>query len=256
LHPLRGSEFRKDLLSFHREVEYFGALNALAQVLLKGTAPGVPDFYQGTEVWNFSLVDPDNRRPVDFRARQRMLEELKHEQAEDRERLIQSLCAHWKDGRIKMYLTSTMLEFRRDHAALFARGSYLPLRVEGQRAGHLFACARRIETDTGVQWCVVAVPLQMVSVMKPQAALCVQDVWGDTRIVLPTDAPTGWQNIFTQTNYAAGATDDAQSRVLSANDLFAAFPVCLLAGESLDESSESARPTESHAKVTKEVPTA
>jgi (1->4)-alpha-D-glucan 1-alpha-D-glucosylmutase len=256
LHPLRGREFREDFLSFHREVEYFGALNALSQVLLKGTAPGVPDFYQGTEVWNFSLVDPDNRRPVDFRARQRMLEELKHEQAENRERLIESLCTHWKDGRIKMYLTSTMLEFRRDHAALFARGSYLPLRVEGQRAAHLFAFARRLETATRPEWCIVVAPLQLATVMKPQDALNLQGVWGDTRIVLPADSPAEWQNILTQQNHSSSVTEDGQSRVILANDLLGAFPAGLLAGKSLDDSTESTGPDESHVKVTKEVPAA
>lgn len=221
LDPLRGREFREDFLAFHRRIEYFGALNALAQVLLKGAAPGVPDFYQGTELWNFSLVDPDNRRPVDFRLRHRLLEELKHQEAEDRKRLLETLCSHWKDGRIKLYLTSKLLEFRRDRSSHFARGSYLPLRAEGKHARHVFAFARVHDGD----WCMAVAPLQLAAAMPVGGALSTSAFWEDTRVALPDGAPSTWTNLFSNADVCA-----TEPGVLRASDLFAHFPVALLHG--------------------------
>lgn len=225
LHPVRGQRFREDFLAFHRSVEFFGAFNALSQVLLKGTAPGVPDFYQGTEIWNLSLVDPDNRRNVDFRARQQMLEQLKHEEADDRPRLLESLRAHWRDGRIKLYLTAKMLEFRRAHADVFARGSYLPLRTEGKYAAKLFAFARLHENE----WCVVAAPIQLAGTLPIKGDLSTAGIWGDTRIRMPEGAPETWRNVFTEEEIAVGATE-AEESFLMADQGFAAFPVLLLSG--------------------------
>ena len=250
LHPLRGREFREDFLRFHRPLEFHGALNGLSQVLVKGTAPGVPDFYQGTELWNFSLVDPDNRRPVDFRARQGMLEELKHEEAEDRAQLLDTLCAHWKDGRIKLYLTFKMLEFRREHAALFARGSYVPLKAEGKCANQVFAFAREHEGS----WCLVAAPIQLATVLPVQGALSTATVWEDTRIVLPADAPVEWSHLFTEETISASEGSD-DKRFLSLRQIFQRFPAGLLFGQpnsAPDELSgtQEERAAETHAKVT------
>ncbi len=219
LHPQRGLGFRDDFLKLHLRVEYFGALNALSQTLLKGTAPGVPDFYQGTELWTFTLVDPDNRRPVDFKYRQHLLEELKHAEAEDRKALLESLRSHWRDGRIKLYLTFRMLEFRRDHAALFARGSYVPLRVEGPRARNLFAFAR-VE---GNQWMLGAVPIHVAALLPVQTSLSTAELWKDTVVHLPADAPDTWTSVLCGETLSA-----SKSSVLPASAMFTEFPVALL----------------------------
>src|SRR5205823_5608700 len=120
---------------FQKKVAYFGALSGLSQLVLKMTSPGVPDFYRGTDMWDFSLVDPDNRRPVDFSSRIAMLNDLK------RRASLPHLLKHWMDGRLKMYVTWKLLNFRRSHADLFLHGEYIPLRVSGTRANHVIAFA-------------------------------------------------------------------------------------------------------------------
>jgi (1->4)-alpha-D-glucan 1-alpha-D-glucosylmutase len=127
-------EFLASFKQFADRTALLGALNGLAQLALKALTPGVPDFYQGTERWDFSLVDPDNRRPVDFAARERELEPGEPDWP--------YLAAHWRDGRIKFALTRELLRLRRDFAGLFRRGAYDPLPVTGSDAGHVLAFAR------------------------------------------------------------------------------------------------------------------
>src|SRR5258708_16151370 len=103
-----------------KEAARFGAVNSLTQTLLKLTSPGVPDIYQGNEIWDYSLVDPDNRRPVDYKQRRKMLESLATVNPRD-------LVRNWADGRIKLLLTQRVLQFPPDHLELFHRGDYLPL---------------------------------------------------------------------------------------------------------------------------------
>jgi (1->4)-alpha-D-glucan 1-alpha-D-glucosylmutase len=124
-----------------------GAINSLAQTLLKLTSPGVPDIYQGNETWDFSLVDPDNRRPVDYKLRAETLSCLSTKSPED-------LLRNWPDGRIKMFLTQRALYFRNQHVDLFQRGNYLPLRVAGPSADSCIAFARQLDG----QWIIVIAP--------------------------------------------------------------------------------------------------
>ena len=126
--------FINSFANFAERTALLGALNGLSQLALKALLPGVPDFYQGTELWDFSLVDPDNRRPVDFTARAGELAK----EPED----WQSLTANWRDGRIKIALTHGLLRLRREHGELFRRGSYEPLAVAGPQAEHVIAFAR------------------------------------------------------------------------------------------------------------------
>lgn len=219
--PLKGQAFREDFLELQRSVAFYGAINALSQVLLKATAPGVPDFYQGTELWNFSLVDPDNRQAVDFRRRQELLENLKHEDAEDAARLTGTLSTAWRDGRIKLFTTFKTLEFRRAQAALFARGEYLPLALEGPLASHALAFARRLD----VHWCVVAIPLQLRAVLPMGESLTQPEIWKDTAVRLPEGAPRAWRNVFTGEAIAA---DSGKELRLPISTLFGSFPVALL----------------------------
>jgi (1->4)-alpha-D-glucan 1-alpha-D-glucosylmutase len=134
LDPQVSAGFLGSFGQFAARTALLGALNGLSQLALKALLPGVPDFYQGTEFWDFSLVDPDNRRPVDFPTR---LQQMRPEPPD-----WADLVAHWRDGRIKLALTQALLRVRRTHADLFARGTYQPLRVSGPHAEHVIAFSR------------------------------------------------------------------------------------------------------------------
>ncbi|MDZ7636762.1 MAG: malto-oligosyltrehalose synthase [Bryobacterales bacterium] len=225
--PSKGKAFREDFLRLQPILAFYGAINALSQVLLKATAPGLPDFYQGTELWNFSLVDPDNRRPVDFRLRAGILEELKHREADDQPALVRSLCEHWRDGRVKLFTTARTLDFRRAQAALFTKGEYIPLTVEGPRAANVFAFARRLHE----QWCLVAVPLHLRGLLSPGGALVASALWDGTSVVLPANSPSTWNNEFTREALPAAPAKDGSLR-LPVSAMLGAFPVALLSAES------------------------
>lgn len=150
-----------------------GALNGLAQTLLRMTVPGVPDLYQGNEFWDFSLVDPDNRRPVDYTARAQALEA---------ESAPAELLANWRDGRIKQALIAEVLNRRAEHAELFRRGSYQPLEVLGSQAHNVLAFAREHEGKRAF----VIVPVRCATLLENSALPQVDALrWGDTRVVLP-----------------------------------------------------------------------
>ncbi|WP_256822102.1 MULTISPECIES: malto-oligosyltrehalose synthase [unclassified Pseudomonas] len=162
-----------------------GALNGLAQSLLRVTVPGVPDLYQGNEFWDFSLVDPDNRRPVDFNARQHAL---------DTPPDIGKLLFNWRDGRIKQALIAQVLALRKAHPKLFHRGSYTPLDVVGRHAEHVVAFCREYQGKRAL----VVVPRWPYRLLEngvhPQVNA---RVWGDTRVKLPFAAPTeNWKGLF------------------------------------------------------------
>ncbi|WP_236190510.1 malto-oligosyltrehalose synthase [Pseudomonas pharyngis] len=153
-----------------------GALNGLAQTLLRMTVPGVPDLYQGNEFWDFSMVDPDNRRPVDYAARQQALEAP---------RPVQELLANWRDGRIKQALIAEVLRLRADHTELFRQGSYQALEVLGSQAHNVLAFAR----EHGERRIIVIVPIRCATLLENSAVPMVDALrWGDTRVVLPFDA--------------------------------------------------------------------
>ena len=209
--------FLTDLRALQQRVAYYGQFNSLAQTLLKLTSPGVPDTYQGAELWDLSLVDPDNRRPVDFAKRARLLRELKRREKKGVAPLLRELLTHWQDGRIKLYVTSKTLNFRRDNPDLFLRGDYVPLRGRGPGAERVVAYARR----QGTTWALVAVPRLMTRLCPPGEAPLGETVWGDTGIVLPRRAPQSWRNVLTGENVNA-------ERVLLLRDVLRSFPVALL----------------------------
>lgn len=150
-----------------------GALNGLAQTLLRMTVPGVPDLYQGNEFWDFSLVDPDNRRPVDYAAREQALEAALP---------VGELLHDWRDGRIKQALIAQVLNLRVEHAELFRRGSYQALEVLGSQAHNVLAFVR----EHAGQQAIVIVPIRCASLLENSAVPQVDALrWGDTRVVLP-----------------------------------------------------------------------
>jgi (1->4)-alpha-D-glucan 1-alpha-D-glucosylmutase len=124
-------------------VSLLGALNSLSQITLKATMPGVPDFYQGTEFWDLSLVDPDNRRPVGFSARAAVLASMESPD-------WQVLAQHWPDGHIKLAWTRHLLQLRTELADVFADGDYVPLEVIGPHRDHIIAFARRRGRDAAI----------------------------------------------------------------------------------------------------------
>ncbi|GAC1032663.1 malto-oligosyltrehalose synthase [Pseudomonas sp. No.21] len=172
-------ELRIDIAAAANAIAPAGALNGLAQCLLRMTTPGIPDLYQGTEFWDFSLVDPDNRREVDFARRIDALTE-----PADQHQLIE----HWRDGRIKQWLISTVLSVRYARADLFARGDYQPLPVEGEHAEQLLAFAR----SHGGDYLVVLVPRLASGLLDEAVTPHIPPArWGDTRVVLPAAIAEG-----------------------------------------------------------------
>jgi (1->4)-alpha-D-glucan 1-alpha-D-glucosylmutase len=156
------------------EIARLGAINSLSQILLKFASPGVPDIYQGNEIWDFSLVDPDNRRPVDYQRRREMLDALCSSKPEE-------LLQNWPDGRIKMFLTHRALYFRNEHAELFRRGNYLPITASGMFSDSVVSFARELDG----QWLVIIAPRLTSRVGFPP----IGEKWNDTAIELPEALP-------------------------------------------------------------------
>jgi len=216
------NEFLKDLLQFEKKIAYYGALNAIAQALLKITSPGVPDFYQGTELWDFSLVDPDNRRPIDFKRRVKYLNEIIQQEAGDQQSLIRQLLSSWEDGRVKLYVTYKTLNVRKSHKHLFIDGQYIPLQVTGQKQEHVCAYARH----KGEAWVLVVLPRLMTKLVRAGTPPLGQRVWATDRLLLPENAPERWLNTFTGERLKASGT----GRELALSDIFCTFPLALLTG--------------------------
>ncbi|MBI2562304.1 MAG: malto-oligosyltrehalose synthase [candidate division NC10 bacterium] len=225
LEPGPGNRFLPDFTLFQGFVARLGMVNSLAQTLMKITAPGVPDFYQGTEVWDFSLVDPDNRRPVDFAARAALLAGLRERiAAGDLAELARELVEDWPDGRIKLYTIHRALMSRRRTPDLFRTGAYVPLPTTGRHAERLCAFARR-----GGTWTVHTVVPRLVAPLTDTGARLPlgREVWGDTWVVLPEEVPRGsYTNLFTGAEVQA-VEHDGGAR-LAVGDLLAEFPVALL----------------------------
>jgi (1->4)-alpha-D-glucan 1-alpha-D-glucosylmutase len=186
------ARFLPSFVPFQRRVAHTGMVNSLAQLVLKLASPGVPDFYQGTELWDLSLVDPDSRRAVDFARRQTLLDGLRPliarlEAGEVIDREVSALIDSWVDARIKLFITTCGLHFRREHPDLLLQGAYQPLDVEGSSADHIVAFARH--DASGVLLAIV--PRLIVSLARDSRSLPLGSrAWGTTRVLLPpgTDA--------------------------------------------------------------------
>ncbi|MBI1209410.1 MAG: malto-oligosyltrehalose synthase [Azospirillum sp.] len=216
LAPGKANRFLADFLAFQQRVAVIGALNGLSQCLLKLTSPGVPDFYQGTEFWDFSLVDPDNRRPVDFAARQRALETGEPDPA--------ALVRTWRTGRIKQWVIQRSLALRNRQPALFTTGGYVPVEVTGAHAGRVAAYLRRDGESTAV---VIAPRLAAPLLGSCELPLIRAERWADTALVkrgIVGREP--YRDVFT------GRSFPAEDRWVLA-DLLAEFPVALLTNQDL-----------------------
>jgi len=229
----RHNNFIHDFGVFQELTAGCGIFNALSQTLLKITSPGIPDFYQGNELWDFSLVDPDNRRPVDYNIRKNLLDALmRRESTAGPLETAREVVATRNDGRIKLHLTCKALNFRRENRELFESGSYLPLTVEGACQEHVCAFERSVN-DSSV---LVVVPRFCSRLIRDSGGLPLgPEVWQDTRIILSVDtAVSCYRNVLT------GEVLNNEQQVgrlsLALQDILSIYPVALL--ERIDCSSE------------------
>jgi (1->4)-alpha-D-glucan 1-alpha-D-glucosylmutase len=218
------NDFLDDLKKFQKRIASYGIYNSLSQMLLKITSPGVPDFYQGTELWDLSQVDPDNRRPVDYSLRMQMLTEMI-----DREKeigilqLSRELTQRREDGRVKLFLIYKALNHRKGNRSLFEKGEYLPLEVLGGRENHVCTFARRLGNMTAI----IAVPRFLTSIVPDVNSLPLgNEVWHDSAVVLPFDKEgVQYYNIVTGETVTTSKIRGAVALYLS--DIFQHFPVAL-----------------------------
>lgn len=212
-------EFLEDFHQFQKKVAYFGMVNGLSQTLLKIVSPGVPDFYQGSELWDLRLVDPDNRGPIDFNKRVAALDSIAHA---DSIQAVQTLVENWHDGCLKLYLIWKAVRFRRDHADLFLDGNFIPLQSAGSYSRNVTAFLRRKENS----WALAAVPRWISQIPAKEKE---EFDWGDTRLVLPPDSPAEWSNILTPTKVVSN--NDGGEPHVRVKDLFQKFPVAFFHAE-------------------------
>ncbi|MGX1020833.1 (1-_4)-alpha-D-glucan 1-alpha-D-glucosylmutase [Pseudomonas sp. Y3 TE3536] len=207
-------QLRKSMADAAQLIACPGALNGLVQTLLRMTVPGVPDLYQGNEYWDFSLVDPDNRRPVDYALRRRTLDDAT---------TPAELLAHWRDGRIKQALIARVLDCRQAHAELFRRGAYLPLTVQGRHADKVLAFARLGDDERAI---VIAPRLASSLLGGAPTPLIPAHNWDDTRLILPFAlSPANSTGLF-----PSAAVSPTKELLLSA--VLSEFPVNVLIQQS------------------------
>ena len=220
------NQFLDAFMTFRCQIATAGMLNALSQVLLKTTAPGVPDFYQGSELWNLTLVDPDNRQPVDFSERHALLEELDRAAEQNPTNLVDRMARTLGDGLIKLYVTSRTLRFRRANPELFARGAYLPLRAAGNRQGHVISFARLL----GQRQIIVAAGRFFLALGAGQSLPVGEEAWGESFLVLRSELGNHpYRDAFTQEPVKPEARNGKV--VLPLRQVFAHLPLALLVGE-------------------------
>jgi (1->4)-alpha-D-glucan 1-alpha-D-glucosylmutase len=222
---LSNTDFMNAFLPFQKKIAYYSCLNSLAQILLKITCPGIPDFYQGTELWDLNLVDPDNRRPVDFQLRQKLLAETAQLQPAKAPELLETL----ETGQVKLYVTCRALQFRRQHKRLFDQGQYLPLSAEGPKAENVIAFLRK----NGAEFALTVVPRFPVSLLhiggggsaeSNRSRLRWNPGWLETYVRLPDGVPADWSDVFT------GRALHSSSAKLPLSEALGDFPVALMAG--------------------------
>jgi (1->4)-alpha-D-glucan 1-alpha-D-glucosylmutase len=214
LTPQASKEFLPDLQRFARRIAFFGMLNSVSQLVLKLTCPGVPDVYQGSELWDLSLVDPDNRRPVDYGLRRHLAQELLA--TEPSTALVRDLFEAGADGRVKMHVLLRVLGLRRAHDALFRTGAYVPLEVVGLKSTHAVVFLRQLDGDV----VLVAVSRLHVALCGGECHLVEAGAWGETEVLVPPElGDRRWGDVI------AGRTITATEGAIPLSDLLGEFPV-------------------------------
>jgi (1->4)-alpha-D-glucan 1-alpha-D-glucosylmutase len=218
-----GNNFLTAFQLFQPRIARAGIFNSLSQTVLKITSPGVPDFYQGTEVWNFSLADPDNRRPVEYDLLRSLLEQLREVEDENLANLVDQLIQDPVDGAVKLYVTRSALRFRRANRDLFAKGSYTGLRAAGERRRHVITFARSYRERE-----VVVVAGRFFALLGADRYPPVgKETWSDTAVVLRKQiAATHYRELFTGRVIATEKRNG--SLVLPVSEVFSRLPIALL----------------------------
>lgn len=221
LNPKKSKAFLDDFVAFQQRVSRLALYSSLSEIFLLLTVPGVPDIYQGTELLSFTLVDPDNRRPIDFSLRETCLDKV---QAHVSLRQLRSLLEGIEDGRAKLFLIYRTLQTRNSCPELFSKGEYLPLEATGKRAEHLCAFARY----GGDQAVLAFAPRWFARLLPEEGSLPFgSSVWEDTRVRLPLSIqPEGFRDVFSGAHLVSLETDEG--RCLNAGEVLKHFPVALL----------------------------
>ena len=243
LNPALNKAFLNDLLSFHKNLNDFGLLNSLVQAVIKITSPGVPDIYQGCEAWDFSLVDPDNRRPVDHRKLHSFLSQilsqieqnsarndLKLPDLENRKIFLNDLIESRSNGTIKLFATKICLDLRKEYPDLFTKGVYTALEISGPAKDHVIAFLRKCVDKI----CLVVAPVKAAKLalkFRPDAfensnlfkEIVNNNFWHETKILLPDNI-----NVTELKNVFSGSTILLQNNQLNCTDIFKDFPVGVL----------------------------
>lgn len=218
--------FLKSFRPFQRKLQHYGICNSLSQSLLKITAPGVPDFYQGTEMWDLSLVDPDNRRPVDFEKRLNYLKEIKTKtKSKSKSKnavlpYLEELLQSPEDGRLKLFLIYRALQARHDYADVFQKGGYEKLTVLGSLKGHIVAFSREFDDKRAI----IIVPRFLTSLVKEGEYPLGEQVWHETRILQPPGSSAALHDVISGQTIQGDET-------LWLKEILAHFPVALLVGK-------------------------
>jgi (1->4)-alpha-D-glucan 1-alpha-D-glucosylmutase len=211
------NQFLPSFLRFQKIIAHYGVLNSLAQVTIKMAAPGVCDFYQGSELWELSLVDPDNRRPVDFSKRMQYLHEIEKGIKEDIYSLIGRLRQEASTGKIKLFLIYQLLNRRRRFPDLFEKGEYIPLRAEGKYKECIVAFARKHQG----QWAIIVTSRFSTRLIGPDAWPLGANIWDDTAVFLPEGIEGTLSDCITH-------QDRLTEKSLLVGRLFEHFPAAVL----------------------------
>lgn len=198
--------FWNSFMLLHKKVAGLGVINSLAQMVLKFTCPGVPDIYQGCELWDFSFVDPDNRRPVDYALRQQWLNEVQNAD-------VKTLWDNRYSGKIKLWLTNKLLHERRRYYELFSKGDYIPLQVAGKYKDHILAYTRCYQQS----WYIIVVPLHIAMLSRDEN---MPVNWEDTCVLLPEDVPGLWYSVLSDQSLKSQS-------LLFVQNIFEIFPIGL-----------------------------
>ena len=226
LRSSKDGAFLTDFLEFQHRISYWGMLNGLAQVLLKIVCPGIPDFYQGTELWDLHLVDPDNRGPVDFGLRLTLLKSIQEQvTGSPVSAFLRALLDNWMDGRIKLYVIWQALNFRRKHPRLFLEGDYVSVEARGIRKRNVVAIARSCRGEH----IVAAVPRWLARARAPMSPQGMQRFWAAGELVLSARAPARWLNVLTEERL--NCRTSRRPPTLPLREIFHSFPVALLFAE-------------------------
>jgi (1->4)-alpha-D-glucan 1-alpha-D-glucosylmutase len=218
----KNESFLRDFGAFQEKTAYCGMINGLAQAVLKITCPGVPDFYQGSELWDFRLVDPDNRGTVDFAERSRLVETVVRQSEGDLASAAREFVEHWPDGRIKLYVIRKSLSYRLRNEELFSKGDFVPVETRGKCAEHVVAFLRSL----GDLCALTVVPRWLAASQADPQQTDLREFWQDTALVLRRETPRSWRNIFTDQGIA-GQISGAEQTLLVA-DVLVRFPVAIL----------------------------